>query len=358
MAPPTLSRFATVSTATEQLVMSALQKDPNLRPRDAFTFASALRDLKKQLAGGGGGGVIVSGTQAKTVEQVVAQPVSAARPATPFGHTNNVQSAELLPPSSGPTRIDAPAGMHAATAAASPLAGRTQTLSLGVNPLGLQPPMQETYAAAPLQVTAGEAPIPLMQPIDRRAETREAAPQMAQRPNYDTAPIPLAVMARPESVSHNNGTFGPHTTEASQRKKSARSAMLALVSACAVGALAAVALLVAWKMHHATATTATTAMTATATQTSAPPPTMTTAETAPLATATTAAAATVTEAPSTASTTATPTATAAPTHVHTAAPTQTQTATLTPPTSTQTHAPPPATTTAPTATHHRVGSGL
>jgi serine/threonine-protein kinase len=352
-APPTLSRFATVSPTTEQLVMSALQKDPSLRPRDAFTFASALRDLKKQLAGGSG--VIVSGTQAATVEQVVAQPVSAARPATPFGHTNNVQSAELLPPSSGPTRIDAPAGMHAATAAASPLAGRTQTLSLGVNPLGLPPPMQETYAAAPLQVTAGEAPIPLVQPIDRRAETREAAPQMAQRPNYDTAPIPLAVMARPESVSHNNGTFGPHTTEASQRKKSARSAMLALVSACAVGALAAVALLVAWKMHHATVTTA---ATATATQTSAPPPTTTTtAETAPLAATTTAA-----TAAATATVTEAPTATAAPTHMHTAAPTQTQTATLIPPASTQTHAPPPATTAAPTATatatHHRVGSGL
>ncbi len=350
-APPTLSRFATVTPATEQLVMSALQKDPSLRPRDAFSFASALRDLKKQLAGGG---VISSRTQAATVEQVVAQPVSAARPATPFGHTNDVLSAELLPPSSNPTRIDAPAGMNAATAAAAPLAGRTQTLSLGVNPLGLQPPMQETYAAAPLQVTAGEAPIPLVQPIDRRAETREAAPQMAQRPNYDTAPIPLAVMARPESVSHNSGTFGPHTTEASQRKKSARGAMLALVSACAVGALAAVALLVVWKMHHATATNA--APPATTTQAIAPPTTPLVVETAPLPATTTAVVPTATEAAPTVAITATATTTTAttvPTHA------QTQSALLAP-TQTQTHAPPPATTTAPTATatHHRVGSGL
>ena len=103
--PPTLSRFAIVNAGTEQLVMSALQKDPALRPRDAFTFASALRDLKKQLAAFSPS----KSSQAATVEQVVAQPASAARPAMPFGGTHDVQSAELMPPSSGPTRIDAPA---------------------------------------------------------------------------------------------------------------------------------------------------------------------------------------------------------------------------------------------------------
>jgi hypothetical protein len=295
----------------------------------------------------------------------------------PFGQTSNVLSGELMPPSSGPTRIDAPAAMHAATAAAEPLVGRTQTLSLGVNPLGLPPQAQETYAAAPLQVTAGEAPIPLVHQapaaIDRRAETREAAPQVAQRPNYDTAPIPLAVMARPESVPPNNyGTFGPHTTEASQRKKSARSTMLALVSACAVGALAAVALLVAWKMHHASAATATTAPPATTPQTIAtipPTATATASEAASIAApaiATEAVPIVTSTATSTSALTATTTiATAAPTHTHTTiAPTQTQTQALVPPTQTQTHTLPPATATmttataAPSATHKRVGSGL
>ena len=363
--PPSLSRFAIVNAGTEQLVMSALQKDPALRPRDAFTFASALRDLKKQLAAFSPS----KSSQAATVEQVVGQPLSAARPATPFGATHDVKSGDLMPPSSGPTRIDAPAGMHAATAAAQPVSLRS-TVSLGVLPHASLPPAQETYAAAPLQVTAGEAPLPLAQspisaPIDRRAETREAAPQVAQRPNYDTAPIPLAVMARPDSVSqHNNGTFGAHTTEASQRKKSARGALLAIVSACAIGAVAAVALLVVWKVRHANATIAAPPATATTTQVVATATTTSPAitEAAPLATTTATATA---EAPpsATTNTNLVPTA-ATQTHVRTA-PSATQTHALLPPTNTAAVAPTvTATATAtptPTATasqRKRISSGL
>ena len=53
VAAPMLSRFATVALPVEQLVMSALEKNPALRPRDAFSFASVLRDFKKQIATSG-----------------------------------------------------------------------------------------------------------------------------------------------------------------------------------------------------------------------------------------------------------------------------------------------------------------
>ena len=82
--------------------------------------------------------------RAPTVEQVVGDPASAARPATPFGAIPT--NVDALPPSGPDTRIDAPAGKRAPTQAAGP---RSQTLSLGVLP---QQPPQDTFAAAPLHI--------------------------------------------------------------------------------------------------------------------------------------------------------------------------------------------------------------
>jgi tRNA A-37 threonylcarbamoyl transferase component Bud32 len=364
VAPPPLSRFGPVPPAVEQLVMAALQKDPAARPRDAFTFASALRDLKKQLAAAV---VSESRTQAATVEQVVVQPASAARPARPFG-AQPTQAQVVSAP--GPeTRIDGPAGMNAPTAAAAGGAGRvTNTVSLGVLPLGPQPAPPGTVAAAPLPMTAGASPVPMMQqpgPVDRRAETRAAAPQqLPERPNYDTAPIPLAVMARPDSVVSQPSaeTFGPHTTEASQRKKAARGAMVAvIVAGAAVGAIGLAAIVV-WRQHRAAATAAET------TTAVAPPPKVATT------TETTAKAIEETPQPSATAPATQPSVTAAPTtptalapppvshHHATTAPTQTQSAHTVEPvhTATATHAPvpppPPATTSRPV--HRLPGSGL
>jgi serine/threonine protein kinase len=49
--PPPLSLFVEVPPALEALVMSALSKRPEVRPADAFTFASRLRDLHRSLPG-------------------------------------------------------------------------------------------------------------------------------------------------------------------------------------------------------------------------------------------------------------------------------------------------------------------
>ena len=48
-APPPLGRHARVPRALEDLVASALAKDPAARPRDAFTFATRLRDLSAEI---------------------------------------------------------------------------------------------------------------------------------------------------------------------------------------------------------------------------------------------------------------------------------------------------------------------
>ena len=46
--PPPVSQFATVPRGLDVLLMAALSKEPEARPRDAFSFASSLRNLKRQ----------------------------------------------------------------------------------------------------------------------------------------------------------------------------------------------------------------------------------------------------------------------------------------------------------------------
>jgi serine/threonine protein kinase len=47
---PALSHFVIIPTELDNLVGAALAKDPDERPRDAFSFATSLRNLKKALA--------------------------------------------------------------------------------------------------------------------------------------------------------------------------------------------------------------------------------------------------------------------------------------------------------------------
>ncbi|MDP9036858.1 MAG: serine/threonine protein kinase, partial [Myxococcota bacterium] len=48
--PPPLSRFAAVPPELDRLIAAALAKAPEARPRDAFSFAASLRNLKRALA--------------------------------------------------------------------------------------------------------------------------------------------------------------------------------------------------------------------------------------------------------------------------------------------------------------------
>jgi serine/threonine protein kinase len=48
---PLVTRFVPVPRELENLLMAALSKDPSLRPRDAFSFAASLRNLKRSESG-------------------------------------------------------------------------------------------------------------------------------------------------------------------------------------------------------------------------------------------------------------------------------------------------------------------
>jgi serine/threonine protein kinase len=50
--PPAMSRFADVPKELDELVAVALSKSPWCRPRDAFSFATSLRNIKRVLLGG------------------------------------------------------------------------------------------------------------------------------------------------------------------------------------------------------------------------------------------------------------------------------------------------------------------
>ena len=206
IAPPPLDRYADVPPAFVDLVMMALQKEPRDRPADAFTFGRGLRAFKL-------GGPSPNVVSARTVDQLVPPPMSRAQPVAPFGDASEAVT------------------RHAPEVPTQ--ANLSHTLSMGV--VNIPPP--ETVAAAP--VTAAMAmPVQL---VDRSAETRAAAPQLAPAPNNDTAPIPLAVLA--PSVPPQNETFGAHTTDTSQRRKTARiGVVVAILAACMVCITAAVAI--------------------------------------------------------------------------------------------------------------------
>jgi len=139
--------------------------------------------------------------------------------------------------------------------------GAKQTL------LGVAPPSNRT----------GPEPQPYAPaPIDRAAETREAAPAPnPQAPRYDTVPIPLVpITASNDSVepyvppSSKNETFGAHTTDARRSKTPWAGVMIAVVVLALLGG----GIAIAWKTHATT--TVATSPTPTPTPIPTPTPTL------------------------------------------------------------------------------------
>ena len=159
-APP-LSRFASVTPEVERLVASALAKEPELRPRDCFTFASELRRILRN-------------EEASPRSATAANILSAAPPPTPArsaetataGATHEgmlapsaVASAEppvlSVPPTTRPDRAAAPV---------SPIAPTLAAAGISYEPNG-----GRGRAPAAPPPAAGR-------PIDRNAPTRNSAP--------------------------------------------------------------------------------------------------------------------------------------------------------------------------------------
>ncbi len=376
--PPPLSRFVQVPPEVERLVASSLDKKPENRPKDAFSFASALRELKKQLASR----VKDVGAQA-TVEQVVTQtPASSAQPPRPMvtsgtlGRTGTMRM-DVVPLSGPDTRLESPAAIHAATSPGPPVSGPASPRLAHTADYGTPLPPGATVAEAPQTMThapASAQPFVLGHGpgVDRNAETRASAPLPAsmQRPSSDTAAIPLVSARSPSPSSppeyqapvQQAETFGAQTTDAPARRRGASGGLVAALIGVLVLVGAGITGLVVWKHSR----TEETSPGDTASVTSVETPPASSASAAPVEA--TASAASV-EATASAAESATPAllpaahgaspASAAP-HA-TAAPAVKHP--VTPPPVATSHAHPHATATstgggAPTATVHRPGSGL
>ncbi len=169
---PRISSFAIVPGELDALLASALEKEPERRPRDALTFASSLRSLKRALAPSRGAD---STSNLRTSPAVLdsspgaAPLVSLARPA-PYG-PYVVSPAPSAPASAGP--------------AADPLA----TVPGMSPPTGTFP----LLAARDLQATE-----PTPSGVDRGAPTQTFAAEPAvRRGASDTAAVTLPSGAPP-----------------------------------------------------------------------------------------------------------------------------------------------------------------
>jgi serine/threonine protein kinase len=257
---PRLSRFVPdVAPELDALVASALDKDPARRPKDAFAFAAALRDIKR---GGRSAFAMPSDTQAPTAMPVLTsattRPREGADPSTQGGATHDVVTPRMDgSPEAQPTMLASPQAMVAPTSAGAPPST--------TNPYGGQvfvPPSSgrirgahtlQDGAPPPMTMVPSQAlPQPLAPAIDRNAPTHVSQESAPRAPSYDTQPIPLSVhvarseppppleMRAPLDPNAGPSTFGAQTTDVGQRRSSAKwvpalAAALGLVVVLALG---------------------------------------------------------------------------------------------------------------------------
>ncbi len=177
-APPPLSRFVATPPAFERLVMSALSKDPDGRPRDAFTFAAELRKLLKTAQRSDGA------TSARTAIEPLS---SAGTPAMASGSPPQASStgasedplSALAAVSSGPVQD----GLQAY---AKTLAGDPSTVREGG---AASPNFAATMRISDAPPAPGAGPAPRAD-VDRRALTKSfVADPLPRSPYGDTLQV-------------------------------------------------------------------------------------------------------------------------------------------------------------------------
>jgi serine/threonine protein kinase len=164
--PPPLSHYVVIPRELDALVNAGLAKLPEQRPRDAFSFAASLRNLKKALSG--------SNNPDSTENRATAVAlVGGQSSAAPYVH---VQS----PPTPQAPYVISPAAPVAPESVGTPLVG-AQTTQRGMS----APPLGPTLAGPEeLSPTATSS-----QSVDRAAPTGTYAPGPLPPPQYGTGPL-------------------------------------------------------------------------------------------------------------------------------------------------------------------------
>jgi serine/threonine protein kinase len=167
---PALSSFVVIPRELDALVGAALSKLPGQRPRDAFSFAASLRNLKKALTG--------SSAENNTENRATAAAVVGAESgATPFVRVN--QPAPDGPYVISPAPPGTPPGSMPVAAPYSTIRGM-QAPSMGPS---LAPPLGQPFALGPTATSPQSASPPL---VDRGAPTNSYVPDAIPAPRHDT----------------------------------------------------------------------------------------------------------------------------------------------------------------------------
>jgi serine/threonine protein kinase len=152
--PPRVSQFAAVPKELETLLAAALAKDPALRPRDAFSFAASLRNLKRMLH---------SAERQETTE-------------------NRATAPAVLPPESRPS----PEGAQVLSRS-TPATGLPRTTMQAMAP--------PTVAAHPTAPAAFPPTATAPEPLDRMAATKTRPTDVDPLPAHGTQALPLSWQA-------------------------------------------------------------------------------------------------------------------------------------------------------------------
>jgi serine/threonine-protein kinase len=145
MAPPLLSQFVIVPPELDSLVNAALQKLPEHRPRDAFSFAASLRNLKKSLSASRGAD--------STENRATAGAVVPSSRAAPFVHVQQPSRPDA-PYVVQPVAPQTPPGTQPAASPRTTLEGMTPPSAI-VAPPG--PTAQTPTSTSPASVDRGAA---------------------------------------------------------------------------------------------------------------------------------------------------------------------------------------------------------
>ncbi len=153
-APPPISAFTQVPRHVEALVMCALAKEPSLRPRDAFTFASELRRMLREEE---------AAPKSATAVNVLSQVPPTRGPDPAYDGTVPAYEGEAVP-SSGPR---SPLAATSATAEGMPVPSAVGPAPLAANALA---------SATSPTLLAGQGSQPGVRPFDREAATHTSVP--------------------------------------------------------------------------------------------------------------------------------------------------------------------------------------
>jgi serine/threonine protein kinase len=188
--PPPLSKFVAVPSELDALLMAALAKNPEERPKDAFSFATVLRNFKR------------SQQQMTQRSEPTVRSLSTARGVETSAPTPDEAPIDVRNPS--PPRVDvlSPVTPH-----------RAPTRLPRTTIVGMSPPTLGATTGAPVSAIA----TPPAEAVDRLAPTRSIVPDAMRPPGLGTDVLtpshvslanPFAPADKPEDVPEPSASTG------------------------------------------------------------------------------------------------------------------------------------------------------